>query len=499
MNPLEHWKRMVVAGATAACWPAQAATEPAAPGGGEPPVARPNLVFIMADQWRGSALGFLGQEPVLTPRLDALARESLVLTRCVSMYPVCSPCRAIFMTGQFPHTNGVLANCNSDTTPFGYELKKDARCWSDVLKDQGYSLGYIGKWHLDSPHPPYIKTANNSPALAWNEWCPPDRRHGFDYWYAYGTYDRHLRPMYWSNNEPREGFHYVDQWGPEHEADQAIRYFKNEGGVRKNDQPFALVVSMNPPHTGYELVPDKYKKIYAGKTGRELLARPNVSPRDDHPVAKAARRDIANYYAGISGVDEQIGRILDALRETGLDKNTLVVFTSDHGNCIGSHDEPAKNVPWDEALLVPFIIRWPGHIPPRRDDFLFSVIDWAPTLLDVMGCGSAIPAAMQGDSRATLLKTGKGARPSSSGYICVPEGKPAEGRRGVRTARHTLVVSRRPNGKETIELYDNVADPYQMKDIAAEQPDLAQKLIGEELTPLLRKMNDPWLGKAAHP
>ena len=216
---------------------------------GAQPTRRPNLLFVFPDQFRGSAMGFLGKEPVLTPRLDRFAGESLVLTSAVSNYPVCSPYRAMLMTGRWPHHNGVLENCTSNSEPYGCELRASDPCWSDLLHEQGYSLGYIGKWHLDSPRKPYVDCANNKGATAWNEWCPPRRRHGFDHWYAYGTYDAHLRPMYWANDTPREQPLWIDQWGPEHEADQAIAYLRNEHGQRRADQPFALVVSMNPPHT----------------------------------------------------------------------------------------------------------------------------------------------------------------------------------------------------------------------------------------------------------
>ena len=94
---------------------------------------RPNLVFVFPDQMRGSAMGFLGEEPVVTPRLDAFAKESLVLDQAVSVYPVCSPYRAMLMTGQFPHRSGVVSNCTNHSYAHGVELRTDARCWSDVL------------------------------------------------------------------------------------------------------------------------------------------------------------------------------------------------------------------------------------------------------------------------------------------------------------------------------------------------------------------------------
>ena len=144
--------------------------------------------------------------------------------------------------------------------PYGVELSKEAVCWSDVLKEEGYRTAYIGKWHLDAPYRPYVDTYNNKGEVAWDEWCPPERRHGFDKWIAYGTYDNHLKPMYWDTKSGREEFYYVNQWGPAYEADRAIEFIRTEG--TKTDRPFAMVVSMNPPHTGYELVPETYKRLY---------------------------------------------------------------------------------------------------------------------------------------------------------------------------------------------------------------------------------------------
>src|SRR6187402_3088555 len=131
---------------------------------------QPNLLIIIADQWRGQAVGFEGKEPVKTPQLDKFVKESLVLGQMVSNYPVCSPARAMLMTGQYPIKNHVYSNVNSNSAPDGIELQKDAVCWSDVLKANGYSNGYIGKWHLDSPYKPYVPTSNNTEKLAWNEW-----------------------------------------------------------------------------------------------------------------------------------------------------------------------------------------------------------------------------------------------------------------------------------------------------------------------------------------
>ena len=455
---------------------------------------RPNLLFVFADQMRGSAMGFLGEEPVVTPNLDRLATEAIVFTEAASNYPVCSPYRAMLMTGQYPHRNGVISNCLSRTAPYGVELKTDAQCWSDVLKANAYSLGYVGKWHLEAPYKPYIDCANNRGNVAWNEWTPPNRRHGFDYWYAYNTYDFHLRPLYWDSDAGREDFHYVDQWGPAHEADLAVDFIQNrQGRFRDSDKPFALVVSMNPPHTPYQAHPEKYLDAYAQMTDEQLSARPNV-PAAGSRFGDHYRTHIRHYYAMISGVDEQFGRIVDALEAAGLAENTIVVFTSDHGNCLGIHDHVTKNVPQEESMQIPLLIRFPGKLRPRREDLLISTPDLYPTLLDLMGLGEEIPPGVEGTSHAQLLLTGQGPRPTSQLYLWVACEQPALGRRGVRTPRHTLVVDRMPDQEEDTILYDNVADPYQLKNIAEDQPEVVQRLIREELVPWLRRTGDPWLG-----
>ena len=460
----------------------------------ELPRKKPNVLLVFPDQMRGSAMGFLKEEPVLTPTLDRLAAQSLVLPQCASNYPVCSPYRAMLMTGRYPHANGVLENCTSAAAAYGYELRAADRCWSDVLKDQGYSLGYIGKWHLDAPHKPYVKSYNNKEGFAWNEWTPPARRHGFDFWYAYGTFDQHLNPMYWSTNASRDEAVRVNQWGPEHEADLAVRYLKNDGGrFRDPDKPFALVVAMNPPHMPYNQVPGKYVDLYGNKTVKDLNARADAAPESTQAGWRAIGQ-IKNYFAMITGVDEQFGRILKALDETGLCDDTIVVFTSDHGNCLGCHGEISKNVAWEESMRVPFLIRWPGRIPPRQDPLLLSTPDICPTLLDLMGFAGAIPREVQGCSHAKVFQGGDGPRPTSQLYIWVPMGDPAGGRRGVRTDRHTLVLTKAKDGSIRQELYDRSTDPYQLKNLASEQPDVVKRLIDTELTPWLRKTGDPWLG-----
>jgi len=451
----------------------------------------PNLLFVFPDEMRGQAMGFLGEEPVHTPHLDRFATTGLVLDQVSSTYPLCSPYRGMLMTGKYPHANRVLTNCNSRSAKYGVELQESDCCWSDILRGRGYEMGYIGKWHLDAPREPYIDCANNRGEPKWNEWCPPHRRHGFNFWYSYGTYDYHDRPMYWRTDAGREEFHFVDQWGPEHEADMAIRYLRNEGGTcRDPAKPFSLVVSMNPPHMPYELVPRKYVETYADLSIEQLCNRPNIPPAGTE-FGDHYRANIRNYYAMITGVDEQFGRILKALEECGLAENTLVVFTSDHGDCLGIHGEVSKNNHYEESLRVPFIARWPNRIPCRRDDLLLSAPDIYPTLMGLLGFEEAIPESVEGSNHAGIFLGGEGVRPSSQLYLSIKPERPDEGRRGVRTKTHTLMIERQGTEK-TVVLHDNIRDPFQLENIAARDRERVDALSGE-LDQWLRKTGDPWL------
>jgi arylsulfatase A-like enzyme len=454
--------------------------------------SHPNLIIVYPDQMRGQAMGFLNEDPVITPNLDRFARESLVLPQAVCNYPVCSPSRAMLWSGKYPHSNNVLGNCNTNGAKHGYEMRQSEQCLSDILCESGYSLGYIGKWHLDSPYKPYVKSSNNSENFAWNEWCSPERRHGFDFWYAYGTYDQHLNPMYWATDSPREKPIWIDQWGPEHEADMAIKYIRNENGdYRDQRKPFALVVAMNPPHMPYNLVPEKYIDKYSDKTYRDLVVRTNVDIDGDSRMSRLARNQTKNYFAMITGVDDQFGRILDVVNKQGLDEDTIVLFTSDHGNCIGSHNEVSKNNHYEESMRIPFMIRWPGKIKSRLDDLLLSTPDIFPTMLDLMGCSDSIPENVEGVDYAGLFLTGEGQRPTSQLYFWTPYGQPEWGRRGVRTDQYTLMISKMPDMEIEHVLHDNINDPYQLKNFADENPDIVKFLVENELNPWLRKTNDP--------
>ena len=453
----------------------------------------PNLIFIMADQWRGDALGCLGKEAVKTPHLDQLASEGVNFTNAISSYPVSSPARGMLMTGMYPVSSKVTGNCNSDTAPYGVELPESARCWSDVLKDQGYELGYIGKWHLDSPYQPYIETNNNKGKIAWNEWCPKERRHGFSHWIAYGTYDYHLKPMYWDTDASRDEFYFVDQWGPEYETDQAIDYIANrDNKLRDAGKPFALVVSMNPPHTGYELVPDKYKEIYRNVDVETVCNSPIIAPKGTK-MGDFYRKSVLDYYACMTGVDEQVGRIIRQLKEQGLFDNTIVVFTSDHGDSMGMHEHIGKNIYYEKAIRIPMMISWPEKIAPRRDSTLMiAFADLYPSLLSLMGFKDRIPAEVQtfdlSASSSSPENTQEIVQPY---YYLLPENL-TTGYRGLRTKKYTFAVHATNGRTDEWILFDRKQDPFLLNNIAPDQPALI-KQFSNQLKDWLKKTNDPFM------
>lgn len=456
------------------------------------PRPKPNIVYVFCDQLRQAAVGCYEQDPVLTPNLDRFAAQSLVLTHCVSNQPVCSPHRGMLFSGQYPLRTGLYANCN---TLRDCELSDETRCLSDVFADAGYSLGYIGKLHLHKPRPPY--EAGEGPrrdGVVWDAFTPPGRgRHGFDFWHSYGCCDKHLDPHYWTGETGAEVRVDPHEWSVKHEADVAIDYLRNaDGRHRDGGKPFLLMVSHNPPHPPYSSVPQRYIGPFEGRSIDQLLNRPNVRTEGD---PQAARQHAAHYFAAVHGIDEQFGRILDALDELALADETIVIFTADHGEMLHSHGLMQKNVWYDESLLVPWLIRWPGRVRPGRDDLLFGSVDICPTLLGLAGLAEQIPGETDGRDRSQIFLGQPGERPDSAFYLWPGwrhyGGKPFVSARGVRTHRHTFVVGKAEDGSEREILHDSRADPYQVRNLADSQRSLAAHLRAK-LDRWLAATADPW-------
>ena len=466
----------------------------------ENPQSQPNLLFIFPDQFRNAAIGINNQDPVKTPNLDQLAEEGMIVSNAISSYPLCSPYRGMLMTGLLPYNNQILTNSNSQRHQYDNSWQKDDVSFSDVLVENGYDAGYVGKLHLTSPPPIAGKDS-----VIWDAYTPKEFRHGFNFWYAYGTFDEHNNPHYWINDAKEDELTYINEWSAKHEADVIIDYLKNPSAkTRSKDKPFALFWSVNPPHPPYQYVPEKYLVDYKDKSLKDLLVRGNVDLETDaknltfHEGAtrgrtNLAKNHVAEYFAMVTGVDEQIGRVLKTLKEEGLYDNTIVVITSDHGEMMGSHGLMSKNVWYEESINVPFIIRWPERLKAgQKSDLLISPTDIMPTILNMMGATKGMPSNLDGKDLSGLILDNKGDEPQSVMYYFIEEGQPASGHRGLRTKRYTYVVTLDRNDQERQILYDNKEDPYQLKNIATSASEI-RKELHHELLQQLKSKKDPWL------
>ncbi len=398
------------------------------PGIGNAADGHPNILLILPDQLRAQALGCMGNDQVHTPNIDRLAREGVLFRQTFANTPVCCPARANILTGMYAHRNGMIAN--------DLRLRESQTTLAELLVDQGYRTGFIGKWHLDGGKrlPGFIP--------------PGPRRQGFQFWAANECSHNHFRPTYFHDTpQPitRETFE------PEVWTDEAIRFLRNDG-----EQPFFLMVAMGPPHDPYG-APEKYMAMYDPD---RIQTRPNWVPG----VPGAGKNAIAAYYAAITAVDDQVGRLLQALRDLDLDENTIVLFTSDHGDMLGSQGQRLKRKPWEESIRVPGIVRYPAKLQPGTViDTPLTHVDLAPTLLGLSGL--AVPDAMQGTNLSgVLLGTEDGAPGSAFFQIFVPfagDGTPHPWR-GVRTERYMYARTE----SEPWVLYDLKNDPFEQHNLA---------------------------------
>jgi arylsulfatase A-like enzyme len=397
---------------------------------------KPNLLFVFADQLRACSLGYAGEEAVRTPNLDAFAETGTVYTNGVSMLPVCGPYRGSLITGRTPTSTGLVIN--------DIALKTSEVSIAHCFKAAGYDTAYIGKWHLDGPDRP-------APVP------PGPRRQGFDYWMGANFDHNYDRSTYTDN---QGNLQIWDGWDAEAQTSHALDYLQ----TRDRAKPFCLFLSWGPPHHPYRLVPKHYLDLYDPGA---IVGRPNCP---DVPV-----QDLWGYYAQTTFLDDQFQRLLACLEDLGLQDDTTVVFSSDHGDMHGSQGVYKKQWPWNEAVKVPFVIRYPGVVPAGAAiSAPINVIDVMPTLLGLAGLG--VPEPVEGIDLSPFLTGGQSGPPESvlimnpcpfsigdpRGDDQYPDYKGMRFEyRGVVTDRYTYV--------RTIDrpwlLYDNRDDPYQLTNL----------------------------------
>lgn len=429
-------------------------------------VKKPNIVFVFADQWRAQSMGYAGNPDVKTPNLDKLASEGVNFVNAISTNPVCTPYRAILLTGQYPLKTGMFMNDVS--------LYPESKSFAKLFNQEGYNTAYIGKWHLDG---------NGRSAF-----IPKERRQGFDYWKVLECSHEYNKSKYWGNDDK---LHKWEGYDAKAQTKDAIAYIEEQA---KSEKPFCLMLSWGPPHAPYKTAPKEFQDLYKNV---DIQLRPNVPDE----LKEKTKDLLRGYYAHCSALDSYIKQLQDAIKLSNIEDNTIFVFTSDHGDMINSHGQKKKQRIYEESARVPFIIKYPALLGKegRHSDFLLNTLDILPTMLGLSGLD--IPADLEGEDITDVI-FGKEEDDRKAAIVsCIqPFGqwKRALGGkefRGIITKRYTYAKDL--SGEWLF--FDNVEDPYQLNNLAG---NLAFESIAKNLDELLIKelnrLDDEFLPGASY-
>lgn len=393
---------------------------------------KPNIVYILTDQWRGSALGYAGDPNVKTPHLDAFKNESINFTNAVSVTPVCTPHRAALLTGKYPTSTGMFLN--------DVYLPEEELSMAEIFKTEGYNTAFLGKWHLDG-HGRFNNVA-------------PERRQGFDYWKALECSHDYNKMAYYENNDPH--IKYWDGYSPNALTKDANLYLIDQA---KNEKPFLLFISLATPHFPHDSAPKKFKDMYPLE---ELKLNPNVPEEWKEKTLK----ELQGYYAHCTATDEAIGSVLNKLKELGLFDDSIIVFSSDHGEMMGAHGvrPKVKQLAWDESIRVPFLISYPsiGTNKGATVNAPINTPDILPTLLGLTNI--EIPETVEGENLSELIKNpdpnfDRAALVMNISPFGINYKDPAY--RAIRTKQYTYIRTQ----EGASNLFDNLSDPYQMNNL----------------------------------
>lgn len=438
-------------------------------------MTQPNILIIYADQMRYDCMSPAGNRVVKTPHLQRMADEGACFDNAYTSYPLCCPFRASMMTGKQAQGHGMTQN--------HFPLRADQEFLAEHMVDAGYQTFYVGKWHLEGgPKPGFV---------------PPDRRFGFQKFVGFNRGHSYLDGIYYrETDQPYRSRRYEPDYQTDHLLD-----FIDEALSDHPDKPFFGYLSYGPPHHP-NVMPEHWRKMY--DPAEIELPKNRLSPEEQVRIQtervdtdcegnmKAALRSrcayntkqplepetedevrtfIAEYYAMISNVDHNVGRILAHLDARGVGYDTMVIFLSDHGDMLGEHGFYCGYKPqgYRAAMQVPFLVRYPNGVAPgKRVDGLIDVgIDTPVTLLDLVGA-KALPEAhgvsyrslLDGsatDTRdAIMYQTFRMNDGAKGEFTPVPE-------RGIRTKDWLYV--RQPTRRKF--LFDEQADPDEVQNLAA--------------------------------
>ena len=426
--------------------------------------AKPNLDFMLSDQHAWDMTGSNGNTQVKTPRLDQLAAQGANFRHCISNCPVCTPSRGTLLSGLHPLYHGAFAN---DVQM----LPGNANYFGQVLRDQGYKTAYVGKWHLQG--------GDRDRPIAHGP-----LRYGFDETFLSNNCALDFRPghaYYWDDLGHRVTF---DKWEVDGQTDQGLAFLDS----CTPDQPFALFISWHPPHDMGVRDGDYY---YDTETDLMALYDPDtIQPRASVANTTETRRKYHGYMAMISGVDRAVGNLLDKLEQRGLAQNTLVAYTADHGDLLGSHGRPKpKGYAEQESCRIPLIMRFPQRIAPaQQSDQLIGLLDMMPTLLGLMEL--PVPGTCQGRNRAAALLSGV-----DDGSESLPRFFFMQGWRGVytRDITYSFDETTGPFSPTTNRvLYDRRNDPAELVNLFDQAQSAAlQEHMHQLSVQWLTEFNDP--------
>jgi arylsulfatase A-like enzyme len=421
---------------------------------------RPNVIVFFTDQQRWDASGLHGNPLDLMPNFDRMARQGTFLKNSVTCQPVCGPARACLQTGKYASTINVPTN--------GVGLPRDQKTLPTFFKEAGYQTGYIGKWHLAD---------NRIPGAV-----PKEQRGGYDYWLASNvlefTSHAYETVMFDNDDQPvtLPGYR-VDAL-----ADATIRYIDEH-----KDRPFFLFTSYIEPHFQNHVdsfpAPDGYEEKY----------RSRWIPPDLMALGGTTHQHLAGYWGMIKRLDEAFGRVRDAVRSLGLEDNTIILFTTDHGCHFRTRNSEYKRSCHESSIRLPTALCGPGFQAGGELAQMTSLLDMPPTLLDAAGI--EVPEDMQGRSIMPLIRKEEAQWPEEA-FVQISE---AQVGRAIRTERWKYCVVA-PDKSTWVDgqrgstmyveqlLYDLQADPYELSNLIAF--DAYDEIRAELRARLLRWMNE---------
>ena len=450
--------------------------------------SRPNIILIMCDQMRWDTAGFAGSLVVQTPHLDRLAESGVYFENAYCASPVCSSARASWLTGLYPHAHLQLKNYGPGMVGrWGSYLPPDSVTIADVLKSAGYRCGMVGPWHLGNDHLP---------------------QHGFDdFWCTYrylgkdypdplfDSFDRAGVPnLYRKDAEGMTQYGNTLEFGtitdPRQQRttwtiDRSLEFIQ-----QPHDAPFFLFVSIKDPHP-LVLVPPELVELYPedqmplptsfrdpldGKPAFQERAKFRIPPTvtDDQ-----FRRVIAYYYALVTHIDAQVGRLFRTLETQGITQNTIVTFISDHGEMLGDHGFTEKCLMYEASVRVPCLLSWSGTLPAgARVKTPLGGVDLMPTLLELTRETPLSP--IDGRSVASAILVGKEPPPHPIFAEIASNEAIYRGSQDLeQLAAHVMIYDGRwkyiRNRFDIDELYDLETDADEMQNLAA-QPEHRERV-----------------------